>query len=441
MPSYESYKDSGVEWLGEIPSHWQVVPLKYALSLASEKVITRQSNLKYIGMENVESFTGRFIETASEVEGMANRFLAGDILFGKLRPYLSKVALTEVEGLCSTEFLVYRARQGSSKYFRYLMTSSSFIDLVNASTYGSKMPRASADFIGIQRIPIPTKQEQTAIAAFLDRKTAQIEQAVNIKERQITLLKERKQILIQNAVTRGLNSDAPMRDSGVEWIGHVPKHWKFAKLKHHIDMLPGFAFKSSLYSSNSEDIKLLRGVNVNPGNTDWGEVVYWPKKEAADYSKYNLAKGDLVMAMDRPWISSGIRLSLIDEEDLPCLLLQRVVRIRGKSGVCTKYVSNTLSSNIFLSYFEPMLTGISVPHISTDQIGNFSCPVPPYDEQLEILDYIETESAKLDKGITLLEQQITKLKEYKATLINSAVTGKIKVPGVGEPARREEKVA
>jgi type I restriction enzyme S subunit len=191
--------------------------------------------------------------------------------------------------------------------------------------------------------------------------------------------------------------------------------------------LPGYAFKSELYSTNPSDLKLLRGINVSPDKIKWDEVAYWSKEKMAGLENFILKKGDLVIAMDRPWISTGIRVAEIAESDLPCLLLQRVGRIRGINHFSTKYIKLLLSTELFLSYFEPMLTGISVPHISTEQISGFCCPIPPEDEQNKILEHIDLESKQFDRIISLLNIEIEKLNEYKTTLINSAVTGKIKV--------------
>ncbi len=228
LPKYDGYKDSGVEWLGELPNEWSVTPLKFVLALISEKESSKNSQLPYLGMENIESWTGKIISGESEVEGLASRFFANDILFGKLRPYLAKVALMEDDGICSTELLVYRAKS-NPEFFKYLLGSELFISLVNASTYGSKMPRANSNFIGNQKLPIPSQDEMVAISSYLDNKTTQINEAIAIKRKQIELLKERKQIIIQQAVTQGLTPDVPMKDSGVDWIGTIPEHWDIAK--------------------------------------------------------------------------------------------------------------------------------------------------------------------------------------------------------------------
>ena len=172
---------------------------------------------------------------------------------------------------------------------------------------------------------------------------------------------------------------------------------------------------------------MLRGINVSPSYTKWNEVVYWPENKVKGLEKYFLEEGDLVIAMDRPWVSKGIRVTEIKKDDLPCLLLQRVGRIRGNKNALTAYIKLLLSTNLFLDYFGPMLTGISVPHISSDQIEGFCAPIPSVEEQEKILEYLHIQTEKHDEGISSTQQQIEKLKEYKNTLINSAVTGKIKV--------------
>lgn len=195
-------KNSGVEWIGEIPEHWEVKRLKYVANLVSDKMLSKGNSLNYIGMENIESWTGNYVSTNSETEGLANYFKQGDILFGKLRPYLAKVFLAKDEGICTTEFLVYRNNEEIFNwYLHLLMLSFEFINLIDSSTYGSKMPRANSDFIGNQLIPIPPKQEQTKIAEFIETATTKIAIAISLKEQEMEKLKEYKMSLIDGVVT------------------------------------------------------------------------------------------------------------------------------------------------------------------------------------------------------------------------------------------------
>ena len=195
-------KDSGVEWIGEIPEHWEVKRLKFTSKLVSEKVSSRESELEYIGMENIESWTGKFLSSDSETDGLASSFIKGDVLFGKLRPYLAKVYLTEKGGICSTEFLVYRTRQSIYNwYLKLIMLSFEFINLIDSSTYGSKMPRANSEFIGNQLIAIPPLEEQKEISTYIEAASQKIETAISLKTKEIEKLKEYKSSLINSAVT------------------------------------------------------------------------------------------------------------------------------------------------------------------------------------------------------------------------------------------------
>lgn len=201
MQQYEQYKDSGIDWIGQIPAHWEVKRLKNVISQLIIKEQSINSSLMYIGMENIESWTGKYILTESTVEGLANRFYKGNILFGKLRPYLAKVFLAENEGICSTEFMVFDARENNENYIQKLLISSDFISIVNASTYGSKMPRASVEFINNTFLRLPPLAEQTAIAEYLDNINEKIDRAIALKREEIEKLKEYKQTLINSAVT------------------------------------------------------------------------------------------------------------------------------------------------------------------------------------------------------------------------------------------------
>ncbi|ECO1974452.1 restriction endonuclease subunit S [Campylobacter jejuni] len=198
-----NFKDSGIEWLGEIPQHWNILKLKHIASLRNQK----SNNIDFrIGLENIESKTGKFIpssEVVFEEDGIG--FKKGDILFGKLRPYLAKVFLTDRDGICVSEFLVLKIKSESNKFIKFLMLSSLFIDIVDSSTYGTKMPRANWEFIGNLKIPLPPLKEQEQIANFLDEKCEKIDLLIEKTKKQIKLIKEYKTTLINQAVCGRIN--------------------------------------------------------------------------------------------------------------------------------------------------------------------------------------------------------------------------------------------
>ncbi|EAI2901071.1 restriction endonuclease subunit S, partial [Campylobacter upsaliensis] len=196
-PNIES-KNSGIEYLGLIPHHWEVKKLKYIATLRNQK--SNDSDFK-VGLENIESQTGKYISTNEVVfEDSGIYFYKNDILFGKLRPYLAKVFLADREGVCVSEFLVLTLKKQCGNFLKFLMLSPLFISVVDGSTYGSKMPRASWEFIGNLKIPLPPLHEQKEIAEFLDSKVAQIDSVIEKTKKQIELIKEYKNTLINEAV-------------------------------------------------------------------------------------------------------------------------------------------------------------------------------------------------------------------------------------------------
>ncbi|EAJ5220791.1 restriction endonuclease subunit S, partial [Campylobacter upsaliensis] len=196
-PNIES-KNSGIEYLGLIPHHWEVKKLKYIATLRNQK--SNDSDFK-VGLENIESQTGKYISTNEVVfEDSGIYFYKNDILFGKLRPYLAKVFLADREGVCVSEFLVLTPKKQCGNFLKFLMLSPLFISVVDGSTYGSKMPRASWEFIGNLKIPLPPLHEQKEIAEFLDSKVAQIDSVIEKTKKQIELIKEYKNTLINEAV-------------------------------------------------------------------------------------------------------------------------------------------------------------------------------------------------------------------------------------------------
>ena len=208
MP-YPKYKPSGVEWLGDVPEHWEVKPLQRVLSRIDNKHDVEDSIGKslHVGMDSVESWTGRLLETPVPHSADRNSsfapFLAGDILFGKLRPYLAKACRPDADGLCSSEFIVLRERNPSSyaNYLLYALLTPGFIDNVNLRTSGARMPRASWNWIGNLRLPLPTLSESCAIVLYLDRETAKIDRAAELARREVELLREYRTRLISDVVT------------------------------------------------------------------------------------------------------------------------------------------------------------------------------------------------------------------------------------------------
>ena len=424
-----AYKPSGVGWLGEIPEHWELRKLKFIAVQVSEKVEIKSDNINYIGLENIESWTGKLVESELVTEGTASRFRKNDVLFGKLRPYLAKVYLAEDEGFCSTEALVLRTSSQNPRFLFYFLLSRMFIDLVNSSVYGAKMPRASWDFIGSQLLPFPLPGEQQRIAAFLDQKTAEIDEAISKKQRLIELLKEQKAILINQAVTKGPNPNVPMRDSGVEWLGDVPAHWEVAALRHRYSQCLGKMLDSKRITGN-HSLPYLRNVDVqwDQINTKDLPTMDIPPDE---YERYTVQQGDLLVCEG----GEVGRCALWSGDLTTCGFQKALHRLRPrKAGQdVPRFMHYALRAAVKGNAFNDGHLS-TIAHLTGDKLRAHRFPFPPVAEQESLVRFLDVVLKQADRAVSRVRRQIELLREYRARLISDVVTGKL---DVREEAHRE----
>ena len=213
----------------------------------------------------------------------------------------------------------------------------------------------------------------------------------------------------------------------MEWLGKVPVHWGVMRLGRLITLTTGFPFKSEGFTQSEEDFRLLRGVNIAPGRLRWEEVVRWPVADAENFTEYQLELGDIVLGMDRPIIQDGIRVAEVGQSDLPSLLLQRVARIRPSEELDGDFALLLLNDKNFYNYLAPIFTGISVPHLSPEQIRAFRFTLPPIFEQTAIVRFLDHAATKIATAITRARREIDLLHEYRTRLIADVVTGKLDV--------------
>lgn len=426
MQRYESYKSSGVKWLGDIPENWDVCR---NIGLFDERKEINQPDMELLsvtinrGVIKQEEITEKK-DSSNEDKSKYKVVRKDDLAYNKMRMWQGAIGRSEYEGIVSPAYVILSPRDRLySRYYHYLYRTEAFIAEANRNSYGLCLDMNSLRYEDFKTIysPVPPRTEVERIVAFLDQKTAEIDAAIVKKERLIELIKEQKSTSIEKAITEGL--EAPQNSEA----GFTPKHWSRIKLKYCINLLPGFAFKSSSYSSNESDIPLLRGVNVKPGKLNWEDKVSWPKASLAPHFKYLLEPGDLVIGMDRPWVADGIRVAPVQACDLPCLLVQRVARLRAANRITQEFLALVLTSRGFLTYFEPMLTGISVPHISPEQIGNYEATLPPVEEQDAICKFVRQLSRSCEQAIAKETQIVNGLRQLRASLIADVVLGKRKI--------------
>ncbi|WP_309045655.1 restriction endonuclease subunit S [Marinobacter sediminicola] len=429
-PHYRSYVQTGVDYLNTLPAHWEINKGKWLFRKEDrpvsdlDEVVTcfRNGQVTLRKNRRTDGFTNALHEHG--YQGIRK----GDLVIHAMDAFAGAVGVSDADGKSSPVYSACTpkaANSVSSYYFAYFMRDLASTGYLLSLAKGIR--ERSTDFrfkdFSVLELPVPPISEQLAIVDYLNKKTNQIDETISVKEQQITLLKERKQILIQNAVTRGLNSNAPMRDSGVEWIGEIPAHWQLKRLKYVLD-------ERNERSQTGEEPLLM--VSQKHGLVVRSE--YHEKAEVA-LSKIDnkiVHQNDLVFNKLKAhlgvFFKSSITFKGIVSPDYAVYTLKDFIED-------AKFLEHLFRHPAYIGQFIVRATGIveGLIRLYTTELFEMPIPIAPIEEQREILKFIETNSTKIDGACALLERQITKLKEYKATLINSAVTGKIKVPGVVEP--------
>ncbi|EMH4163344.1 restriction endonuclease subunit S [Pluralibacter gergoviae] len=421
--AYPEYKDSGVEWLGKIPTHWTTLAIKHVAQLNPSKSCISIEQMKgmcsFIPMEKLKfnSLSLDEIKYVPDVYNGYTYFENEDILIAKVTPCFENKNMVVAHdlhngiGFGSSEIYVLRCNDTiKNDFLFYRLQEDNFMFIAEGAMTGAGgLKRVPSEVLNNFKFGLPSKKEQSIIVAFLNHETAKIDNLIEKQQQLIELLKEKRQAVISNVV-------------------NIRSSERKTKLKNLVNMQTGYPFPSAKFKfSPDNSIALLRGVNVGVDSIKWDDVVYWDVSALDRLNEYLLVAGDIVFGMDRPWISSGTRVSEIKEQDLPCLLLQRVARIRSNIKSYQPFIKLCLSSNEFREYAEIDLTGVSVPHISPEQISNFYVKDIPFDEQINLAKNALEKIRKIKIIQAMSEQTIQILQERRTALISAAVTGKIDV--------------
>ena len=422
LKPYPAYKDSGVPWLGKVPEHWEVRRLKTAVDHVNQQTTTKTDEDLYIALEHVESWTGRLLPPSGEAhfDGQVKRFQAGDVLFGKLRPYLAKVVRPKQSGVCVGEFLVLRARPVvATHYLEVALRSAPAIDFVNSSTYGAKMPRAEWTFVGAMLFPLPPLPEQTAIVRFLDYMDRRIRRFIRAKQKLIKLLEEYRQALIHHAVTGKIDvrTGKPYpayKDSGVPWLGEVPEHWEVRRIKtlfRETDERNG--------DGSGPLLSLTRARGIVPQAEASNRIA-----SVEDLSNYKVCKsGDLIMNRMQAW-SGMFAVSGIDGVISPDYSV-----FKPKAPIDVHYFEALFKTPLLVEEFAKRSKGIGsgFNRLYTPDFGAVPIASPPLSEQTAIVEHLDAQTSKLDTAIAAARREIELLREYRERLIADMVTGKVDV--------------
>lgn len=432
FPAYPEYKDSGVAWLGEVPSHWEVVPL-WTLYRRTKRTGFPDEELLSVyrdfGVLVTSSRDDNF-NKASEDLGVYQVVNCGDLVINKMKAWQGSVGVSAFRGIVSPAYFVFEPLHSmSSRYLHYLFRSEVYFSVYMAMSKGIRINQWDLDPQSHSRLSVllPPIVEQTAIAAFLDYETAKIDALIAEQEKLIELLKEKRLAVISHAVTKGLDPNAPMKDSGVEWLGQVPEHWKVMRLKFVAHVQGGVAKGRDLSGADTISVPFLRVANVQDGYVDLNDVAYIDIL-ATELARYSLQSGDVLMNEGGDFDKLG-RGSIWLGEISPCIHQNHVFAVRPR-GVHPNWLNLLTSAAYGRFYFmSRSKQSTNLASISSTNIREFPLIIPPSTEQSTISEHVEGVVDGVNALLNESQRAITLLKERRSALISAAVTGKIDVRG------------
>lgn len=427
MATYESYKDSGVKWLGQIPSHWEVKKLRAFFDRRNHKV----SDTEYAPLSVTKNGIVPQMENVAKSKDSDNRRLVkiGDFVINSRSDRKGSSGVSELEGSVSFVNTIMIPRDGVVPTFcNYLLKSNAFIEENYRNGHGivADLWTTSFDEQKLIKLAMPPVDEQEAIVAYLDKVTAEIDRAIEAQQKMIDALNERKQIIITRAVTRGLNPDVPLRDSGIDWLGQIPAHWEIKKLKAIADIKGRIGFRGY---TNSDLVERGEGaITLSPSNIINGKMSYH-KCSYLSWHKYYESPEIMVENGHILFVKTGSsygKTAFVTDLPMEATINPQFSLIKPK-GVDSYFLNYAISSQYFKLQVERGVIGSTIPTISQSAIGSMLVLMPPQDEQLEITKYLNSLFLDLDSLIVNCERMISLLQERKQIIINEVVTGKKKV--------------
>jgi type I restriction enzyme S subunit len=437
FPAYPNYKNSGIDWLGEVPSHWEVLPLKrhYEVTLGKmlqneakseqdcERPYLRAANIKWAEVDLSDLRTMWF--SAHEVRALNLR--SGDLLVSEGGDVgRSAIWRGEVDG-CLFQNSVNRVRPRSTSVTRFLyywmvtIKAKGYVDvLCNKST----IAHFTAEKVSAVPTVLPPVSEQATVATFLDRETAKIDALIEEQRRLVALLKEKRQAVISHAVTKGLDPHAPMKDSGIEWLGEVPAHWQILPLRRVVRQFVDY--RGATPNKVSEGVPLITATQIKHGRIDHSlDPVFISEEEYAERMTRGFpAVGDLLLTTEAPLGE----VALVDDERVAPG--QRIILMKMADNLMTSgYLHAHFRSDFGQSELWTRASGSTASGIRADRLRGSTVLVPPLDEQQRIVSHIKRQTSAFDNVFAVVARGIQLLNERRAALISAAVTGKIDVRG------------
>ena len=430
MEKYLSYKDSGVQWLGEIPSHWKVKKIRHILSLANEK--TKESGGELLSLSQYAGVTPKTdsnvgIRAAEDTTGY-NIVHKGQFVMNIMLAWNGSYAVSEYDGIISPAYCVFDfTRECDRRYYNYLLRMKVYSGAFKTESKGiiDSRLRLYPQYFKNFPLIVPPIEEQRSMATYLDKATAEIDRAIAQQQRMIDLLNERKQIIIQRAVTKGLDENVEMKDSGIEWIGEIPVNWNVMKLRAIGSTINGVSHDSTYFGSG---FPFVSYTDVYKNSTLPSKVCGLAKSTNAEQAMFSVEEGDVFFTRTSETAEeigfSSVCMNTIEKAVFAGFL----IRFRSNKGVLYKnYSKYFFRAKMLRNYFVKEMNLVTRASLSQGLLKGLPVIVPSMQEQENIASYLDKVTGKIDQAIERHQQMLSLLQERKQIIISEVVTGKIKV--------------
>ncbi|ELC4807500.1 restriction endonuclease subunit S [Campylobacter jejuni] len=422
----KNFKESGIEWLGEIPEHWEVVKINkivtfvngYAFENFDFNPIFEIPVIRIGDMQKEKILYDNCLKTKTKEKLKQFLISNNDILIALSGATTGKIAFCDTDNKAYINQRVAIVRS-KLKLVKYYFLTRGFSLLIELACNGSAQPNISTKEIGEFKIPLPPLKEQEQIANFLDEKCKKIANFIEKKEKLITLLKEQKQALINETITKGLDKNINFKDSGIEWLGEIPQHWRIVKLKYVAFTNIGLVYTpDDIIENPDEGYPVLRANNIQNGKIDYQDLIYIKSKQIG--KKQIISSGDLLMCVRNGSENLLGKTAKIQDGYFSFGAFTAIIKSQFNDYFYWIFQTNMLRKSI-----ASFSASNGIGQISQDDIKNFIISFPPLKEQEQIAQFLDSEISKIDKIIEKTKKQIKLIKEYKTTLINQAVCGRI----------------
>ncbi|KMH20557.1 hypothetical protein SM66_00524 [Klebsiella quasipneumoniae subsp. quasipneumoniae] len=434
--AYPEYKDSGVEWLGEIPNHWKTLSISRLFSRIKRTGYTEKELLSVYRDYGVIPKSSRDDNNNKPSEDLSPYQLVepNDLVMNKMKAWQGSIAISEYEGIVSPAYFVYKPNNvlfelAHPRYVHYLLRNPIYVTQYLSRSKGIRVNQWDLDpdeFRNIELL-LPDKTEQGKIYCFLDHETAKIDNLIEKQQQLIELLKEKRQAVISHAVTKGLNPDVPMKDSGVEWLGEVPEHWGVSKVKYYCTIKGRIGFRGytvqDLVDENEGALVLGASEMRSDGSILLSSPQYISWEKYYESPEIMLDK-NMILFVQRG--STVGKVSFITH-DLGKATINPSLIVLRDLNICGEFMNYSLMGPFIQNTVKMQTSSTAIPMISQEQVGNYFQLIPPLNEQLKIAEFIASNVSKIDQAINTAEISISLIKERRTALISAAVTGKIDV--------------